>query len=308
MANAVLKGNRKWTVDAAGNIVSLTRRYQIIRSADPLGTSADEIASATGLPALQSAHSTDYPNLICSGYSFEEGEANGRRVLLVDVAYTANSSMFEANMPPRGQSVEQIGWRSGSVARDLVADAKTGKLVVSSAGQPFDSVPQIDVPSPTFTKVVKFASRKSGWFGYQGKVNSSAITVCGVSCGVHCLRCVQVDEERLWNDDFGFKYRYTISLQLMHNMAKIEGAENATDIGWDMAVVDCGTMQLDDNSEPKPIKVVSEETGKEVYVSNPVLLDGEGNAKLESNAEPYAFKVQAYDETTFPADFYSEPD
>lgn len=307
---AKLKGNRKWTEDANGSITSLTRRYQIIRPDAPAGTAAEEITSegVSGLPKRQSAHSEKHPNLKCDGYSWEEGSDNGKRVLYCDVHYSVfQSEAGEANKPPRGQAVEAFGWRSGSVSRDLVRDAGTGAMVVNTAGQPFDSVPQIDIPSPTFTKVLKTVERQK-WASYQGKINQAQVVIGSVTCGAHCLRCVQIDEERLWNDDFGFKYKYTIGLQLMTNKAVIKGADSATEIGWDLAVVSSGTMEKKTkDAEATPIKVVSSETGKEVFVSSPVLLDANGKAMLESGAKPYAIRVQVYEETTFPANFYSEP-
>ena len=307
---AKLVGNRKGTEDANGSSTSLTRRYQIIRPDLPQGTADEEIVSSNvaGLPQKQSSHSVTHPNLKCDGYSWEEGQENKKKILYCDVHYSTNSTeASEANRPPRGQAVEAYGWRSGTVARDLVRDAGTGALVVNTAGQPFDSVPQIDVPSPTFTKVIKTTTRQS-WASHQGKINASAITVGGVECAAHCLRCVQCDEDRLWNDDFGFKYKYTIGLQLISNKDVIGGGNSATEIGWDIAQVSVGTMEKKTpNAEATPIKVVSAETGKEVFVSSPVLLDQNGKAMLEHGAKPYAIRIQAYETTTFPNDFYSEP-
>lgn len=306
---AKLKGSRRWTVNANGVLTSLTRRYLILRNDDPEGVAAEEVngANISGLPALKSPHTVGSA-LICSGYSFEEGDENAKRVLYCDVSFSSESTEAgEANRPPRGQAVEAFGWRSGTVSRDLVRDAGTGDLLVNSAGFPFDSVPQIDIPSPTLTKVLKTTSRQT-WAEHLGKINSSAITMGGISCGRHCVRCVQMDEERLWNDEFGFKYKYTIGLQLMTNSVCIAGAQSPTDIGWDVAVVDCGTMERAMvGAEAKMITIVSAETGKPVFVSSPVLLDGQGHANLEEGATPYVFRVQAYPETTFPSEFYSEP-
>lgn len=306
---AKLIGNRKWTEDANGSITSLTRRYLILRDGIPSGTAAEEIRSSdvTGLPQRQSSHSTTHPNLKCDGYSWEEGVGNEKRKLYCDVHYSIWQSELNAmNKPPRGQAVEALGWRSGSVSRDLVRDAATGQILVNTAGQPFDSVPQIDIPSPTFTKVIKTTARQA-WAAFQGKINASAITVAGIACGAHCLRCVQVDDERLWNDDFGYKYKYTIGLQLISNKAVIEGGNAQTEIGWDQAVVSAGTMEKKTpTSEATPIEIISK-TGKTIYASTPVLLDANGKAMLENGAKPYAKRVQVYETATFPADFYSEP-
>ena len=308
-ATAELLGNRRWTVNANGVITSLTRRYQIVRDSLPAGTSADEVATFAGLPSLRSAH-TAGSALKCVGYSFEEGDINGRRVLYVDVSFSTDASeAAEANKPPRGQAVESIGWRSGSVQRDMVKDAITGKMLLNTAGQPFDSVPQIDIPSPVFTKVIKTTTRQSSWLSCYGSVNSGTMSLGGVSCAAHCVRCVQCDEERLWNDEFGFKYKYTCGFQVMKNVASIAG-ESETDIGWDLAAVSTGTMELKTVGSDEvlvPISVISKETGKEVYVSQPVLLDEDGHAQTDSNAEPYAIRYRPYPAVTFPDAMYSEP-
>jgi hypothetical protein len=305
---AKLKDGRKWTVDATGGITGLSRRYVLVRDSIPAGTPDEEIVQAAGLPALGSAHSAKHSALYCVGYSFEEGTEGGKRVLYCDVQYSQYSTeASESNKPPRGQAVEAHGWKSGFVQRDMLKDAQTGKALLNTAGQPFDSVPQIEIPAPVFTKVLKTKARQGSWPSFQGKVNSGAMTVGGVSCAKHALRCVQLDCERLWGDEFGYLYRYTIGLQLMQNKAVIEGGSEQ-DIGWDLAIVSAGTMELRDGADvATPIKVVSAETGKEVFVTNPVLLDKDGKAMLERGAEPYALRFSPYQEASFPGEFYSEP-
>lgn len=309
---AKLKGFRKWQVDQGGNLSGFTARYQAIREGNPTGTMADIVTSISGLPPIGEAiDETLFPNMIVRGYSMEEGEINERRIITIDVTCSLRDpqNWDVSQFPPRGQAIQELSFTSGSVSRDLTHDAITGALVLNSAGQPFDSVPQIDVPSPVFRKVLKVKSAKD-WAKYQGKVNASAITVGGVSCAPHQVRCVQADRVKLWNDEFGFVEQWTIGLQIMSNVAEIEG-ESATEIGWDLAIVDQGTMQKNDGSSGQegdvvPIMVTSAETGKEIAVSQPVLLDGQGYAMLEQGATPYAFRYAPYAETNFPSDFYSE--
>lgn len=309
---ARLKGFRKWQVDQVGGLSGFTARYQAIRETDPAGTMADIVTSIDGLPPVGAAiDETLFPNMIVRGYSMEEGEINERRVINIDVTCSLRDpqNWDVSQFPPRGQAIQELSFTSGTVSRDLTHDAITGKLVLNSAGQPFDSVPQIDVPSPVFRKVLKVRSAQD-WAKYQGKVNASAITVGGVSCAPHQVRCVQADRVKLWNDEFGFVEQWTIGLQIMSNVAEIEGG-SATEIGWDLAIVDQGTMQKNDGSggqegDVVPIMVTSAETGKEIAVSQPVLLDGQGYAMLEQGATPYAFRFAPYAETTFPTDFYSE--
>ncbi len=305
---ARLLGERKWQVDSNGHLSSCTRRYLIIRDSLPTGVEAEEVAKCAGLPTIGSKHSGSASgnDLIVTGYAFEEGEDGEKQVIYCDVTYALANSVTETDEAAQSsQAVVSWGWHSGSVSRDLVRNAKDGSLVVNSAGQPFDSVPQIDFPSPTLSKVIKTKARQANWMGMQGKINNAAITIGGCSCAAHQVRCVQVDEERLFNDEGGFKYQYTCAFQVMYNKTSIEG-KAAEEIGWDIAVVDCGTMQIV-NDKLVPIKSVSEETGQEVFCSSPVLLDGQGRAVLTKDAKPYAFRVQAYEETTFAPLMYSEP-
>lgn len=314
LLTAKLKGYRKWHVDAGGRLDKFTARYQAIRNADPAGTVADIVTQFQGIPAIGTAIDTTlYPDMIVRDYSIEEGDVNGKRVLYIDV----NCSLRDlqdwnvSQFPPAGQAIQEISLTSGSVSRDLVADAITGKLVLNSAGQPFDSVPQVDRPSPTFRKVVKVREAKA-WAEYMNKVNASPMTISGIECASHVVRCVQADKIKLWNDEFGFVEQWTIGLQLMSNRVAIAGETSLTQIGWDIAVVDQGTMSLQEifgEGQPTklmPIMTISAETGKEVAVSQPVLLDGQGHAMLEPGATPYAFRFSPYPEATFPTDFYSE--
>ena len=312
LLTAKLKGYRKWHVDVGGRLDSFTARYQAIRDSDPDGTAADIVTQFDGIPAIGAAIDTPlYPDMLVRDYSIEEGDTNGKRVLYIDVRCSLrdlqdwNVSQF----PPTGQAIQELSFTSGSVSRDLVCDAMTGKLGLNSAGQPFDSVPQVDRPSPTFRKVLKVKSAQA-WSGYMGKVNAANMTISGTQYGPHQVRCVQADKIKLWNDEFDFVEQWTIGLQIVSNIVSIAGG-NAEEIGRDLSVVDQGTMQKNDGSGSQqgdivPIMVTSSETGKEIAVSQPVLLDGQGFAMLEPGATPYAFRVAPYPETTFPTDFYSE--
>ena len=310
---AKLIGGRSFTVDATGGIPTLKRTYQIDLGPDPKDWVVEEediLASVTGLPKLKKAYSEDNNLLLVSGYTFTQGEGNEKRLVTIEVSYSVwNTSMSEANKPMRGASIEALGWRSGSISRDLVKNLATDEVVLNSAGQPFDSVPQVDIPSPVFTKAVKTAARKADWLACYGCINAASVTIGGVEAPAHGYRCVQADEEKLFNDDFGYLYKYTLGFQRMTNEVKVAGASKVTDIGWDLAIVDTGTQQLVDGDEAlAPITTVDKETGNTVTVTSPVLLDGHGKPQLAAPATPYVFQVQAYPAVTFPEAMYSEDD
>lgn len=309
MITAKLKGFRKWSVDAAGRMTSFTARYVGVRDADPVGVASDLIEEVEGLPAVGEALDSElFPDVRVTGYEVEEADANEKRLLNIDVRCSLRDpqNWDVSQFPPPGQAIQEISFKTGSVSRDFIADAISGKLVLNSAGQPFDSTLQVDRPAHTFTKVVKVKSAQS-WAEYYGMVNAAQITVGGFVCAPHVVRCVQADRTKLWNDEYGFVEQWTIGLQLMSNWAALAGASTLTQIGWDVAIVDQGTMEkVTGSNDLRQITVVSAETGKSVAVSKPVLLDGAGHAMLTAGATPYAIRFSPYKETTFPTDFYSE--
>lgn len=309
---AKLVGDRSWEDDGGGVRTGVSRKYQIILDDDPAGTAADEIdpSDVAGLPQPGSTYATG-SHLYVSGYSWSGSCGNERRKVFCTVSYSlASNEAGEANKPPRGQDIQSLEWRSGSVSRDLVRDAITGDLLKNTAGQPFDSVPQVDVAAPTWIKVVKTVSRQSGWRTQYNKVNAAAATIGGESFPAKTLRCIQVDEKVLWNDEFGYKYEYTIAIQVMNNSVKVGGAQQAADIGWNLAFISTGTMEKNGEGKLVPVKTIDAETKKEVFVQSPVLLDENGKAIIGEaggqTAKPFAIEVAAYQTTTFPSDMLSE--
>ncbi|MBO7689032.1 MAG: hypothetical protein J6V72_21820, partial [Kiritimatiellae bacterium] len=171
--------------------------------------------------------------------------------------------------------------------------------------QPFESVPQVDRPAPTFIKVFKTKQRQN-YPLFVDKVNSGTLYMGGQSFAKDMVRCNQADEERLFGDAAGFKYRYSVALQVMSNKVKLNGAGTATECGWQVPLVDCGTSQISQLDSQKIERItIKTEGGREVPVSSPVLLDGNGHYD-PTRREPYVFLVVAYERTLFPIAFTRE--
>lgn len=300
---AYLLPGREWFVDASG-AQTLSCKYLVFLS-EPLGNSALP-ATFSGLPAIGSAHPS-FPALFAQGYRMLEGDGSEKNRIEIAVDYAPVSSSGEPEGSGDAQSyVEQMGWRSGSVQRDFVTDAVTGEAVLNTAGQPFDSVPQVDRPSPTWYKVWKTKTRQSSYVTYANKVNSGSLSVGGHSFSANQVRCVAADEERIFNDPAGYKYRYSIELQVVSNKVKLEGASTATECGWQMPIVSTGTMERGTGTNPELHRItVQTDDGTEVPVSSPVLLDEYGHFD-PAQTEPYTVLFNAYEKTTFPAAFTSE--
>ena len=182
--------------------------------------------------------------------------------------------------------------------------------VVNSAGDPFQTVPTVSVYAPTFTKVIKSARRKANALSYNCKVNRSNVTIGGMYCAKGTLLC-SVAEKRIWGEG-EYNYQYTIQLKFMSNMIRVEGEENPTEIGWDVAVVDAGMREKDE--EHGGLKLItrnSSETNEPATVTSAELLDGSGHAvdreSEEDDIKPYVFAFKAYEADDFPGWFYSEP-
>lgn len=297
------KDGRKYKVDSGG-INSLRRKYQIVMDS----TMDSETLSFSNVPAIGSAHPS-FNYLFVSSYDIEEGEGVAKQTLTVWVNYERSDVHVDGEGAQQTTcAVEHWGWDASTDQKELVTDAD-GNPVLNSAGDPFDSVPQISVYSPVFTKIVKFTTRQSSAMGCNCKVNSGAVTIGSMSCPEGSLLC-SVEEERLIGDA-NWKYRYTIRLKYKTNKVKIAGANTLTDIGWDVAVTDAGMRELQ-NGMPVIITRPGKENGVPCAVTSPELLDGQGGAVARSAsgtaAVPYNFRFKAYERTSIPSWFYTESD
>ena len=289
---------REWSVDVNG-AQSLTCKYIVILD----GPLSAPVTTFTGLPAIGSAHPT-LTGLFAQGYKIHEGEGSEKNRIIVDVEFAPVSKAGEGEGSGETATyIEAMGWRSGSIQRDFTHDATTGQPVLNTAGQPFDSVPQVDRPSPTWFKTWKAKSRTASYVTYANKVNSATLSVGGHTFAARCVRCVSADEERIFNDPAGFKYRYSIELQVVSNKVKLNGSDSASECGWQMPILSIGTKQLV-GGELKQIMLEGDD-GSTVPASSPVLLNQ--NGAYEPNLQaPYVVLFNAYEETSFPAVFTSE--
>ena len=300
------KDGRRWSVNSGG-IQTLRRRYQVELADNNLAANGEAV-SFTGIPAIGSAHPS-FAGLKVKSYDIEEGEGHEKKVLTVYVNYETETDEAiggEGQTTVKG-AVEDWGWDDGMDERELIT-AVNGVALVNSAGDPFESVPRVSCPAPVFTKVIKFASRQTGWASSFCTINSGAITVGGVSCPKWTLLCT-VGEKRIFGDA-DYRYRYTVRLRYRSNLVKLYGSGNAQEIGWNVSVTDAGMRQIGNDGKLVLIRQKDAETGKMCTVTSPELLDGNGHAVNRSSGQtvvPYNAFFKAYEESSFPGWFYSEP-
>lgn len=298
--------------------VDITTRYQVLLS-EPLGigqilTSFSD--GTTAIPAIGTVHPSR-PGYYVAKYDVKQPESNGKATLDVTVHYAPQSFVTEGGGggggEPEWQSiVEQWGWDDGTTQRELVTAADAAMTpVLNSAKDPFDTVPQVETPAPTFTKVLRGPSRRGGWFDYNCKVNDDNVTIGDKQFPAGTLLCTIAETIDIGN--INWPYKYTIRLRYRSNKALIEGeTANVTECGWDAVVCDTGMREVDQTTgELKLIQVISAETGQPATVTTPELLNGNGQAVTRgssaSTVTPYNFRFQAYERVHFPTWFYSPP-
>ena len=297
-----LKAGRRYSVDSDG-IRDLKRTYIVVQDST-LGTNG-ETASFTGVPAIGTAH-PNHSGLKVASYDVKEGEDNDKKILEVTVNYSTETTETGTPSGSSTELVTEYGWEDGTTDRDLVADAVDGSPIVNSAGEPFESSPRIVAPAPVFVKTVKYKTKKNDWAGCFCCVNSSSVTVGGVTCPACSLLCT-VSEKMLFGE--AWTYQYTVRLRYRSNPVALNGSGSATDIGWDVAIIDAGLRELktvSNQSKLVAISVIDKETGKRCEVTKPALLNGQG-AALAANGTPYAMRFRSYARVSFPNWFYSAP-
>ena len=291
---------------------NLSLHYQVLLSCPmPETQLITAFASgATAIPAINSEHPAR-AGMYAARYKISQPRDAKKHTLDVTVEYAVRGFALDPLDPedPADLTESQVlewGWDDGTTTRELTTDV-TGAAVVNSAGDPFDSVPEVMSPAPTFTKVMKFKMQQS-YAGYMCKVNRTAMTIGGWQCPAGTLLCTVAEKLNISEPEW--PYTYTVRLRYRTNKVS-SGSSSVAEIGWQVSVIDKGMRERDATTgELKQIQVVSKETGKPVDVASAALLDGSGHALVTSGGQtpyPVTLPFQAYETADFPAWFTSKP-
>lgn len=317
MSSSILKvipkDGTSYQIDDSG-ATNISIRFQVQLAAPMPQSEIIELFSAggTSIPPIGTVH-PDRDGYYVANYDVKQAQGTAKNTLDVTVKYAARAYVTEGSGSSEYVSlIEQWGWDDGTSQKELVTAADAAKTpVLNSAKDPFDSVPQIETPAPTFTKVVRFADRKTGWFDFNCKVNDAQVTIGGISFPAGTLLCTVAETIDIAN--FKWPFKYSVRLRYRSNKALIGGeTANLTECGWDAVVCDAGMREVDQQTGLlKLIQVVSAETGQLATVTSPELLNGNGQAVTRgsqaSTVNPYNFRFTAYESASFPSWFYSEP-
>ena len=286
----IAKPGTTYNVNDTG-AVDIVQKYQVILS-EPLN-SGQLLTSFTGIPAIGSVHPAR-SGYYAALYKISQPEGADKSTLDIEVHYSAQAFTTEGGVVV--ERIDQWGWDDSTTQRELTSDID-GKTVLNSAGDTFESVPAVVTPSPTFTKVSRFSSRKSDWAAYNCTVNSSSVTIGGQSFPAHTLLCT-ISESIIIGAE-NFKYQYTVHFRYRTNMATIKGAETAEECGWDEVITDAGMRSKNASTgKLELIKIADAETGMPIAITSPELLDGNGQPVSRSpsgqgDVKPYNFRIEA---------------
>lgn len=302
------KDGTSYDVTNAG-ATNIQQKYQIVlsRPLAPGELITTFIGGTASVPAIGTEH-PNRPGYYAAKYSISQPRGAGKNTLDLTLTYSPEGPATDVILETNTDSlITDWGWDDGTSSRDLVNSVdQNGTPVVNSAGDPFETAPQVETPAPSFTKVVKFKTRRDYW-DYMCKVNQAAMTIGGVSCPARTLLCTV--SERLLIGDEVWPYQYTIRLRYRSNKVMVNGT--LTEIGWDVGVVDAGMREIDQNTgELKLIQVLSKETNQLATVTSPELLDGQGHAITRGSSSSQSATIlvfQAYERASFPSWFTSAP-
>ena len=272
-----------------------TRVYQVLRArneAEGVAKAEPAFLEISGLPAVGSVHPV-YSGIYVVGYDTQE-DGNGTR-WEISVLYGTDSDNESDGSEGRREVIEWWTFDGVDDVRDLTTDADTGAPVINAAGDPFASVPQVPVAQTQITLERRQTAQQTNvasLMAYNGTVNSSAITVGGISIAARTGRLTV----RIKSEVSGiYAYRVTFTIRIRERQAK-SGSSSSINVGWDEALIEQGFNYMDEpgaGGTKVRAMVPDGDAGEHAPSSVPVLLAADGT-KLADAGAPVVKIVRAF--------------
>lgn len=260
-----------------------------------------DLSDVSGLPDLGDEHPLD-SDLTVSEFRVREHNP-GELFRIVEVVYTRGEEETEGGSGSQTSvgRLTALDYPIYTQTGDLVTDQVDGGKVLNSAGDVFDSVPQFE----TLFTGVHFTRRVSAFpsaaIALSGTVNSAAVTIYGVTFAQRTARCRVTarynfdGSSRPWEMDVtieprhnyvasGQQYRTSAGAADMTAYASVQG--RGYDIGWDLAILDCG-FQYVDAVQGKVRFTVTADNGEQSAPQLPQLLTASGEDGRAYGSESY---------------------
>ncbi len=252
--------------DREGAAISCTEIYGVMHEAGTMATPDN----TPGLPSAGDAHTgAGLTHLLAGPMQFDNLEPTG-------VVWEIRIEYVRAEASESGEwgssRVVARDWGTVSYAEDLIADYDTGEAVINAAGDPYDSVPQVDRSAPSVHFRRLESSHPATAIAYSGSVNSAEVTVMGLTFPAYTAR-IRISARDLLNDA---SLRYELDYTIERRNTWIYEDEAAVNIGYDVAVVEQGYYYLDGEGERQRFMESEEETGEPRPSAQPCLLDADG--------------------------------
>lgn len=242
-------------------------------------------ADVIGLPEAGDEHPVD-SDLTVSEIRVADHRP-GELIREVQVVYTRGEEETEGS----GSQTQSIGRLTAldypvyTQTGDLVTDQISGAPVLNSAGDVFDSVPQFE----TLLTGVHFVRRVANFSDIprdlSGTLNRATVSIYGVTFSPRTARCRISARNTL--DGSKRPYEMDVTIEPRRNLVD-SGAQylpdnvittmgyTAFDIGWDIAILECGFQYLDTGTGEKLRFTVQGDDGSESAPQLPQLLTATG--------------------------------
>jgi len=220
-------------------------------------------------------------------------EGYSKRVWIVTALY---SSEYELQDDPTDEPAD-ISWGSEPYTEPAVHDIY-GEAIVNSAGSKWDPSPEKDASRWAVT-IRKNMATVPAWISlFQDAINNANWTVDGITVATQCAKVTRITiSEPQERNEVDFRVlTMVVHIRKQRYIRTSGGASGCSGSGqpgteliggWKLAIFDNGMMVKDPDDATKRVKATDDD-GDEV--SEPIMLDGNGNALANPSFDTCVFQ------------------